>query len=577
MMQVTEQSITLDLSEIAESPVLQSSTACVSDSGCVEHLLYADDGVTWTMVGAPFMQSVAVGDLRLQTSEGSCSLGCNMAEAIEAELTNGVFYSYDPQLNRYLQLEQGGSLLPGVGYWFANTLPAGDTGAKLLIPAPSGTSLNIFEKAELLGRGINLGNALEAPEEGLWGIFLEDYYFDRIADAGFDSVRIPIRWSAHALESAPYTIDPAFFERIDWVLEQSERVGLASVINIHHYEALMASPQSERERFIALWDQIANRYSDAPDSVFFEVLNEPTEKFTEQPTLWNDYLAEAVQQIRLSNPTRALIAGPVGWNAIEWLPALSLPTDSQLITTVHYYSPFEFTHQGAEWITPTPPVGVSFDADALRLSAAYQDWSWDTTVQLESDAITVNYARQYAGFNLRTLTTDAPVTLNLVVSGPADLNVGCGQGGNFNFVGEVSNTAGTQNFSIDLTPCGNGIETVVMQNQFAGAVSVNLVSGEICDLSACQAFTESAGQAIATDLQQAALFGDQNGTPIYVGEFGAYNPGDMESRADWTATVQNSLQALGMTSSYWEFGAGFGAFDLGNDQWREPLLNALLP
>ncbi|HKD37098.1 MAG TPA: hypothetical protein VKB78_09865, partial [Pirellulales bacterium] len=57
------------------------------------------------------------------------------------------------------------------------------------------------------GRGINLGNALEAPHEGDWGVTLKESYFEAIASAGFDSVRIPVRWSAHAAESQPYTID----------------------------------------------------------------------------------------------------------------------------------------------------------------------------------------------------------------------------------------------------------------------------------------------------------------------------------------------------------------------------------
>lgn len=34
-----------------------------------------------------------------------------------------------------------------------------------------------------IGKGINLGNALEAPKEGEWRVRLEDAYFDLIAKA----------------------------------------------------------------------------------------------------------------------------------------------------------------------------------------------------------------------------------------------------------------------------------------------------------------------------------------------------------------------------------------------------------
>src|SRR5215470_807883 len=70
-----------------------------------------------------------------------------------------------------------------------------------------------------LGRGMNLGNALEAPKEGAWGVILQPGYFRAIREAGFDTVRLPVCWSAHALPDAPYTIDAAFAERVDWAID----------------------------------------------------------------------------------------------------------------------------------------------------------------------------------------------------------------------------------------------------------------------------------------------------------------------------------------------------------------------
>ena len=42
-----------------------------------------------------------------------------------------------------------------------------------------------------LGRGVNLGNALDAPNEGEWGVTLKAEYFAKIKQAGFDSVAFP--------------------------------------------------------------------------------------------------------------------------------------------------------------------------------------------------------------------------------------------------------------------------------------------------------------------------------------------------------------------------------------------------
>jgi endoglucanase len=55
--------------------------------------------------------------------------------------------------------------------------------------------------------------------------------------------------------------------------------------------------------------------------------------------------------VRESNPTRNIIIGGADWNSVRKLNELELPADDQhIIGTFHYYLPFEFTHQGAEWV-----------------------------------------------------------------------------------------------------------------------------------------------------------------------------------------------------------------------------------
>jgi endoglucanase len=100
---------------------------------------------------------------------------------------------------------------------------------------------------------MNLGNALEAPGEGQWGVILKEEYFRLIKDAGFDTVRIPIRWSAHAGNRPPYSIDECFFNRVDWAVFSALGTNMNVVINIHHYEELTDRPDSQKDRFLSLW------------------------------------------------------------------------------------------------------------------------------------------------------------------------------------------------------------------------------------------------------------------------------------------------------------------------------------
>jgi len=209
-------------------------------------------------------------------------------------------------------------------------------------------SVSVFAWNARLGRGVNL-SALEAPQEGEWGITLQEEYFDKVAEAGFDSIRLPVRFSAHADPEPPYTISPAFLARVDWAVQQALKRNLAIVLDMHHYLEMMDVPAQHKERFLALWGQIAEHYRDYPPEVMFELLNEPNTALS--ASVWNEIVAEALAVIRRTNPERPVIVGPVNWNAFDALPDLQLPPDDPyLIVTFHYYLPFPFTHQGAEWI-----------------------------------------------------------------------------------------------------------------------------------------------------------------------------------------------------------------------------------
>ena len=223
------------------------------------------------------------------------------------------------------------------------------------------TALDPFAANAALGRGINLGNALEANYEGEWGMTLEAEYFQLIAEAGFTNVRIPIRWTAHAPDTAPYTIDPEFLARVDWAIEQALANGLSPIINMHHYIEIMQEPDAHRERFLSIWQQLAEHYQDQPEHVVFELLNEPNSGLV--AFQWNQLLADALAVVRESNPSRIVIVGPAGWNNASQLVNLELPeTDQQLIVTFHQYEPFRFTHQGAEWVNDSDPwLGTTWE------------------------------------------------------------------------------------------------------------------------------------------------------------------------------------------------------------------------
>jgi endoglucanase len=198
-------------------------------------------------------------------------------------------------------------------------------------------------------------------------------HVDAVRAAGFDTVRLPVRWSAHAEESAPYRIAPAFFAQVDEAVEHALGRDLTVVLNVHHYHELMAAPADHEARFLALWRQVAARYSGRPARLIFELLNEPRDAVT--PEVWNRLLRRALATVREYHPDRTVIAGPARMNALDALPELDLPADDRLITTIHHYAPFPFTHQGAPWVAGADrwlgtTWGGAADVDAVRADLA---------------------------------------------------------------------------------------------------------------------------------------------------------------------------------------------------------------
>ncbi len=226
------------------------------------------------------------------------------------------------------------------------------------------------EAAVLMQKGINLGNTLEPPLEGDWGNPpAQEYYFDMYKAAGFQCVRIPVRWDKHTQDTFPYQVDEAWMNRVEQVADWGLARGLFIVINAHHEEWIKQNYTNAayRARFDSIWAQVSRRFKDKSDHLLFEIINEPYGLTKAQ----NDELHQRVLGIiRKTNPTRIVIFQGHNWGGSDELIQAAIPNDPYVMGSFHSYDPYTFGLLGqGTW-------GTASDIAALNSKfTAVKNWS----------------------------------------------------------------------------------------------------------------------------------------------------------------------------------------------------------
>jgi len=231
--------------------------------------------------------------------------------------------------------------------------------AFLLTTSNAQAQMSAFEITSAMHPGINLGNTLEAPNEGEWAPKAQEFFFDDFKTAGFKTVRIPVRWDKHMSSTAPYTIDSSFMARVDQVVGWSLSRGFITIINSHHDDWIKNNyDEANITRFDSLWAQISRHFSNRTDSLLFEIINEPNGLTASQVDEIN---SRELATIRKTNPTRIVIFSGYKWSNAEELIAAAVPNDSNIMGYFHSYDPYGFALEGNGTFSSTSIITDKFE------------------------------------------------------------------------------------------------------------------------------------------------------------------------------------------------------------------------
>jgi endoglucanase len=309
------------------------------------------------------------------------------------------------------------------------------------------TPVDPFDQIAKMGRGVNI-----LGYDPIWNDFrrarFHQRHFQLIHGGGFHTVRINLQAFQHMNDANQ--LSAAWFRTLDWAVKNALANNLQVILDEHDFRACGTNLDGCKPKLLAFWEQVAEHYKDAPNSVVFELLNEPNTQLT--PAAWNALLKDLLAIVRKTNPRRNVVIGPSCENDIHSLDKLQLPSDDRnIIVTVHYYLPMEFTHQGAKWYPATASLsGVKWGTDEEK-------------------------------------------------------------------------------------------------------------------------------RRIEEDFGGVHQWSKNERRPVLLGEFGAYDRGDMDSRFRYISCVARTAERLGWAWTYWQFDSDFVVWDMASDAWVQPVWRALVP
>ena len=248
------------------------------------------------------------------------------------------------------------------------------------IATASATALTQESIYDMLKMGWNLGNQMEANNNGVAGETIwgnkkaTQTTFNKVKEAGYSSVRIPVTYLGHIGDAPAYIIEANWIDRVAEIVGYAENAGLKAIINIHHdgadsnywlniKDAVSNSTKNEaiKLEIFAIWTQIAEKFKDKGDFLIFESFNEIhdggwgwSDAFKANPDAqykilneWNQVFVNAVRATGGNNATRIL--GVPGYCASPGftIAGFKMPTDftsgNRILVAVHDYDPYDYT------------------------------------------------------------------------------------------------------------------------------------------------------------------------------------------------------------------------------------------
>ena len=197
-----------------------------------------------------------------------------------------------------------------------------------------------------------------------------------------EDLRLLAKWKGNLIRWQFYWYDGSFPEKrldlatydqwlektmagVDRWLPLCEELGIHVVIDLHtppgageSGQWAMFQDEMYQQKFIEIWDRLADHYKAKPAIWGYDLVNEPVEgKVTVGLLDWHSLAEVVARRVRAIDPRHCIIIEPGpsgGWGNLPFFEPINVPG---IIYSVHMYDPLQFTHQG---VLGGMPIGPSY-------------------------------------------------------------------------------------------------------------------------------------------------------------------------------------------------------------------------
>ena len=164
---------------------------------------------------------------------------------------------------------------------------------------------------------------------------------------GFTTIRLPVSFDNYLI-AGTNTIDPRLINELSKIYDYIAGHEMNLIITYHYGQLYKKADQTKESLRIAdMWAQLVKNFKGKGyQNLYFGLYNEPRIPSDN----WYFAKGKMMSVLRPLDQERYWIIGSTDYNGIDAFGHLRIiPNDKKIIYTFHFYQPYIFTHQGADW------------------------------------------------------------------------------------------------------------------------------------------------------------------------------------------------------------------------------------